>query len=137
MEHNITVIFNVCRNVSFYNVASTEGHIVGGLFVIPFDVDNSSGAFPGQSFVEICAMNINKPFRRRGYATRLMQSVIKDFAWQWICLQVEQNPSPGNMTTEELFRWYEKLGFVENSPYHEGVGWMHKAPSCSRKFITE
>lgn len=121
------IVFNVCRTVSFYEVATLDGKIVGGVFAIPFIVDNSSSSFPGETFLEICTLNINKGFRRRGCGRRLMNSILADFGDEYLCLMVEKNPVA--MSREDLIAWYMRLGFTLGSPFHEGEGWMSRSPT--------
>ena len=122
------VWFNVCRNVCFYGVSLSNGNVVGGVFAIPFVVDNSSGCYPSEGFVEVYGLNINKEYRRNGYGRRIMLSLLQDFAGGWICLMVEQNPS--GMPLDALVAWYKRLGFVEGSPFHDEVGWLCKSPNA-------
>jgi len=126
------VRFSIRRDVSFYGVTLPDGKVVGGVFAIPFFVENSSGEYPSEDFVEVYGLNINKEYRERGYGRRIMLNLIEDFGAGWICLMVE--PRPSGMAKEDLIAWYKRLGFVEGSPFHDDEGWFSRVPRASQEF---
>jgi ribosomal protein S18 acetylase RimI-like enzyme len=73
-------------------------------------VDTSSWC--GSKTFLITRINVPPQYRRRGVATSLLQQVLADADKEGVTLWLEVLSS-GDMTDEQLGKWYEKFGFVE------------------------
>ena len=91
-------------NAAFWAL-DNEGFIVGELYAF-FDLDDKDFA-DGQNTAYLCAFRVKKGFRRQGYGSRLMETVLaelKEMGFRRVTIGVESN-EPLNL------KLYRRFGF--------------------------
>jgi len=96
-----------------YELLTGESEIIGSVFA----VDQCE-------YIEIVDLFVNREFQNQGYGRSLMQTIFDNHPDTILCLQCS---AFGNgLSQGNLAKWYKRLGFVEDTPFHQGDGWMHK-----------
>ncbi|MBO3459972.1 GNAT family N-acetyltransferase [Aetokthonos hydrillicola Thurmond2011] len=104
------------RHQAFYYELTTPcGSIIGGVFAVNH-----------WKYIEIVDLFVNKQFQGQGYGRSLLKDVLNSYPHNMICLRCEALGD--GLNQDELVAWYQRLEFVDGTPFHEGEGWMHKQP---------
>ena len=98
-------------------IISVDSHVIGMVVVhVTKDDDTDVDGY-------VTNLSIDKEYRRKGYATVLMNKVLEKFGH----LELELSPIPDddNITKKQLKAFYRSFGFKEST---DGSGLMYRKP---------
>lgn len=71
-----------------------------------------------EGMTAISRIHVLPPFRRLGYGSTVLRRIIRDADSEGVTLCLEINPY-GEMTYDQLAKWYESYGFHLSQSYSE------------------